>query len=154
MAEKTKVIAPEGLPEILISRKFDLPLKLLFKAYEEPSILEQWMGTKVIKLDNRRHGSWEFETTDPLGNKHVFHGTVHEFIPRKGFVRTFEMENTGFAPQLEFFEFEALTPQTSKLTMQMIFRSVEDRNRILQLPFAKGLNMAHNRLQNTMDKHL
>jgi uncharacterized protein YndB with AHSA1/START domain len=52
-----------------------LPLELLFKAFAEPEIVEQWMGTKVLKLENKKHGSWQFETTDAKGNV-VFKPTV------------------------------------------------------------------------------
>ncbi|KPM49638.1 SRPBCC family protein [Jiulongibacter sediminis] len=150
MQSQTKVVAPDDRQEIIINRDFELPVELLFKAYEQASILEQWMGTKVLKLENKRHGGWEFETTDPLGNKHIFHGTIHEFVKGNRFVRTFEMENTDFPAQLEFFEFQSVTPQTSRLEMRMIFRSIEDRDRMLQLPFAKGINMAHNTLETIM----
>ena len=82
MELKTKVHAEDGKQELLITREFDLPVELLFKAYIEPEIVEQWMGTKVLKLENKRHGSYQFETTDPKGNKHGFNGTIHEFSPR------------------------------------------------------------------------
>ncbi len=147
MKHKTNITAAEGKQEIVITREFELPLELLFKAYAEPSFVEQWMGTKVLKLENRRHGSYQFETTDPKGNKHRFNGTIHEFRSNQEIIRTFEMENTPFPVQLEFLEFEQLTADTSKLTIHMIFRSVSDRDQILQLPFAQGINMAHNRLQ-------
>ncbi|CAN5623048.1 SRPBCC family protein [soil metagenome] len=147
MELKTKIQTEVGRQELLITREFDLPLELLFKAYEEPELVEQWMGTKVLKLDNKRHGSYQFETTDPKGNKHLFNGTIHEFIPEKRITRTFEMENTPFGVQLEFLEFEALTSDTSKLTMHVIYKSVALRDQILQLPFAQGINMAHNRIQ-------
>ena len=147
MEKKTKVSAEEGKQEIVITRLFDLPLKLLFKAYEEPEIVEQWMGTKVLKLENKKHGSYEFETTDPMGNRHGFNGTIHEFVPNEKITRTFEMDNTSFPVQLEFLSFEQLTDDTSKLTMQIIYKSVADRDNMLKLPFAQGINMAHNRLQ-------
>ncbi|MBA4145675.1 MAG: ATPase, partial [Cytophaga sp.] len=81
MERKTKIDAEEGKQELRITREFDLPLALLFKAYEEAEMVEQWMGTKVVKLENRKHGSYQFETTDPKGNKHGFNGTIHEFVP-------------------------------------------------------------------------
>jgi hypothetical protein len=62
------------------------------------------------------------------------------------------MENTAFPAQLEFLEFEKLTDDTSKLTMQIIYRSPEHREQMLRLPFAQGLNMAHNRLQDIVTK--
>ncbi|MBS1636974.1 MAG: SRPBCC domain-containing protein [Bacteroidetes bacterium] len=148
MELKTKIHAEEGKQELVITREFDLPLELLFKAYVEPEIVEQWMGTKVLKLENKKHGSYQFETTDPKGNKHGFNGTIHEFTPNQNITRTFEMENTPFPVQLEFLEFEELSENTSKLRMHVIYKSVAHRDQILQLPFAQGINIAHNRLQN------
>ena len=153
MEQKTKIAAEEDKQELVITREFDLPLELLFKAYEEPEIVAQWMGTKVIKLENKKHGGYQFETSDPNGNV-VFkaNGTIHEFSVNERIIRTFEMENSPFAVQLEFLEFEKITDETSKLTMQIVYKSVELRNQMLKLPFAKGLNMAHNRLQDVVNK--
>src|SRR6266496_303182 len=108
MERKTKIHAEDGKQEILITREFDLSLELLFTAYTEPNIVEQWMGTKVLKLENKKHGSYQFETTDPKGNKYGLTGVIHEFSPNQKITRTFEMENTGFGVQLEFLDFEKL----------------------------------------------
>jgi len=153
MERKTKISAENGQQEILITREFDLPLELLFKAYVEPEIVEQWMGTKVLKLENKKHGSWQFETKDPNGNV-VFsaNGVIHDFVPNERITRTFEMDNANFAPQLEFLEFEKLTDETSKITIQTIYKSVEHRDYQLKLPFAQGLNVAHNRLQEIVNQ--
>ncbi|MGB3074644.1 MAG: SRPBCC domain-containing protein [Chitinophagales bacterium] len=147
MERKTKINAEDGKQELVITREFDLPLELLFKAYAEPDLVEQWMGTKVLKLENKKHGSYQFETTDPKGNKHGFNGVIHEFTLNRKIIRTFEMEHTPFEVQLEFLEFEQLTDDTSKLTMQVIYKSAKLRDQLLQLPFAQGINMAHNRIQ-------
>jgi uncharacterized protein YndB with AHSA1/START domain len=152
MEQKTKVNAEDGRQDLQIIREFDLPLNLLFKAYTDAEILEQWMGTKVLKLENRNHGSYRFETTDPKGNKHRFNGAVHEFSVDKKIIRTFEMEGTPFSVQLEFLEFEELTPQTSKLTVHTVFKSGWHRDEMLKMPFAYGINMAHARLQDVMNK--
>jgi uncharacterized protein YndB with AHSA1/START domain len=152
MEQKTKIDAEDGKQELVITREFDLPLELLFKAYKEADIVEQWMGTKVLKLENKKHGSYLFETTDPKGNKHRFNGTIHEFVPNKKITRTFEMENTPFDVQLEFLEFEKLTDDTSKLNMHVVYRSVALRDQVLQLPFAQGISMAHNRIQEIVGK--
>lgn len=149
MERKTKVHAEEGRQELLITREFDLPVSLLFKAYTEAELVEQWMGTRVLKLESRAHGGYRFETSDPQGNV-VFraNGTIHECTGDKRIVRTFQMENTPFDVQLEFLDFEALDGERSRLTMQVVYRSVALRDQTLQLPFAQGINMAHNRLQN------
>src|SRR5882672_1275507 len=123
MEQKTKINAEDGKQELVITREFDLPLELLFKAYADPEIVEQWMGTKVLKLESKKHGSYQFETTDPQGNKYGFNGVIHEFSPNRKITRTFEMENTPFETQLEFLEFEQLTDETSKLKMHIVYRS-------------------------------
>jgi len=138
MEQKTKISAVDGKQELMITREFDLPLELLFKAYAEAELVEQWMGTKVLKLENKKHGSYQFETTDLKGNKHRFSGAIHAFVPNQKITRTFEMENTPFGVQLEFMEFEKLTDNTSKLNMHVVYRSVAQRDQVLQLPFAQG----------------
>lgn len=148
MELKTKIIAEDGKQELTIEREFDLPASLVFKAHTEPDLIEQWMGNKVLKFEAKNHGSWIFETKNPEGIV-VFraNGVLHDIVPNERFTRTFEMENTGFATQLEFFEFQKISENKSKLVMHIIYKSVEQRNQILKMPFAEGINMAHNRLE-------
>lgn len=151
MERKTKINAENGRQDLVITREFDLPLDLLFKAYVEPEIVEQWMGTKVVKLECKPHGGWQFETSDPQGNVVLrTNGVIHEFVPGQKITRTFQMENTPFPVQLEFLVFERLTDDTSKLTMQIVYKSPADREEMLKLPFAAGINMAHNRLEQVL----
>ena len=152
MELKTKINAEAGRQDLVITREFDLPVELLFKAYVEPEIVEQWMGTKVLKLENKRHGGYQFETTDPKGNKHRFNGVIHEFNTDEKITRTFEMENAPFGIQLEFLEFEKVTEDTSKLTMHVVYKSAALRDQMLQLPFKQGVYMAHNRIQEIVSK--
>lgn len=147
MELKTKIHTEEGKQDLLITRHFDLPPALLFRAFVEPDIVAQWMGTSVLRLEARKFGAYQFETTDPKGHKHRFSGVIHEFVPEVKITRTFEMENTPFPVQLEFLEFEKLRDNSSRLSMQIVYKSLEHKNQMLQLPFAQGINMAHNRLQ-------
>jgi uncharacterized protein YndB with AHSA1/START domain len=158
MEQKTKINAEAGKQELVIMREFDLPLALLFKAYAEPELVEQWMSsdftkTKLLKLESKKHGSWQLETTD-LQGKVVFraNGVIHEFIPNQKITRTFEMENTPYGVQLEVYEFERLSEKTSKLKMHVIYESVAQRDEVLKLPFAQGINIAHNRIQEIAGK--
>src|SRR5690606_14268982 len=143
MELKTKIQAEEGYQELIITREFELPLELLFKAYEDPEIVEQWMGTKVVKLENHKHGLWRFETSHEEQVVFAANGVILEFVPNEKITRTFEMENSPFPVQLEFLSFEEIIEEKSKITIQQIFKSVAFRNQLLEMPFAKGLNMAH-----------
>ncbi len=152
MEQKTHIKAEDGKQELVITREFDLPLELLFKAFVEPDIVGRWMGTQVLKLESKKHGSYQFETTDPKGNKYRFNGAIHEFSPNQKITRTFEMENTPFGVQLELLEFEKLTDDTSKLKMHVIYESAAHRDQVLKIGMAQGINMAHNRLQNIVGR--
>jgi len=153
MELKTKVHAQDGKQELTITREFELPVELLFKAYTEAELLEQWMGTKVLKLESKKHGSYQLETSDAKGNV-VFrgNGVIHEFIPDKKITRTFEMENAAFGVQLEIYEFEKLTNDTCQLTMHVVYESIAQRDQLLKLPFAQGINFAHNRIEEILGK--
>ncbi|MFD2602253.1 SRPBCC domain-containing protein [Flavobacterium suzhouense] len=153
MERKTKVSAEEGKRDLFITRDFDLPVALLFMAYEKPKIVEQWMGTKALKYDAQKHGSYQFQTKGPDGDV-VFraNGTFHDVVPNERIVRTFEMENAGFGVQIEFLEFEALTENSSRLVAHVVYKSVEFRDANLKLPFAWGINMAHDRLEEIVSK--
>jgi len=152
MEQKTKIHAEDGKQELFITREFDLPLESLFEAYVDSEIVEHWMGTKVIKLDSRKHGSYQFETSH--GGSVVFsaNGVIHECVLNEKITRTFEMENTPFPIQLEYLNFEKLNENTSKLTMHVIYKSVAIRDQLLQMPFGAGISMAHDRLQNYFKK--
>ncbi|WP_311136571.1 SRPBCC family protein [Hymenobacter cellulosilyticus] len=119
MEPKTRISAEDNRQDLLITRTFDLPLPLLFTAYTDPAIIEQWMGTKVLKLDNQKHGSWQLETTDEQGQV-VFRagGVIHDFIPDQKITRTFEIENAPSGPSWNFWSSKACptTPAGSACT--------------------------------------
>jgi len=72
--------------------------------------------------------------------------------PTKKITRTFEMENAPFGVQLEIYEFQKLTDDTSKLNMHVIYESTALRDQVLKLPFAQGISMAHDRIQEIINK--
>jgi uncharacterized protein YndB with AHSA1/START domain len=158
MDQKTKVQAEDGMQDLVITRDFDLPLELLFKAHAEPSLIEEWMSNpyakaKVLKFEGKKHGSYQLQSTDANGNV-VFRsaGVIHEFLANKKIIRTFELENAPYGVQLEIHEFEKLTDGTSKLSMHVIYESVALRDQLLKLPFAQGISSAHDRLQDVASK--
>ena len=152
MEQKTKVHAEDGKQELFITREFDLPLELLFKAHADPDLLGQWMGTKALPFEAKKHGSYQFETTNAEG-KVVFRasGVFHEFIPNQKITRTFEMENVPFGVQIEFTEFEQLTTDTSKISIHVIYESAAQRDQAVKFGMAQGINWAHNRLQEVLN---
>jgi len=153
MEQKTKINIEDGKQEMYITREFDLPLDLLFTAYVEPDIIEQWMTSKVVKLENKKHGSYQLQKKDDQGNLlFAANGVIHEFIPNKKITRTFEMENTPFGVQLEVYEFESLTADSSRLNMHVIYESVAQRDEVVKIGMIKGMSMAHDRIQKALNQ--
>lgn len=152
MEQKTKINAQESRQDLLITRVFDLPVELLYKAYSESKFVAQWMGTEVIAFEHRNHGYYEFETTHNGQLMFKANGTIHKVITNKEIVRTFEMHNSEIGVQLEILKFESLTDSTSKLSIHIIYQSEKHRAEQLKLPFEYGLNMAHQKLEDILNQ--
>ena len=156
MKSKTKITAEDSTQEIIITREFDLPIELLFRAYTEAEFVEQWMGVNVLKMESKTHGSYEFEAEDEQG-KVVFraNGVIHKIVPpHQTIIRTIEMDDSEFPAQLEFLEFSELPNGNSKLTIHIICKSISYRDKMVQQPyFAEGNDQAHNSLQEVMNNY-
>ena len=158
MELKTKVSAEDGKHDLVITREFDLPVELLFNAHADAELIVQWKvipgaTAKMLTFDGKKHGSYQMQSTDSQGKIVVsVNGVVHEIVRNQKIIRTFEIENASLGVQLEIYEFEAVTDNTSKLKMKVIYESVALRDKVLKMPFARGLSMAHDRMQGIMNK--
>ena len=79
---QTNIIAEPSKQEIIITREFDAPRELVFKASTDPKLLTEWWGPKgtsleLDKADIRSGGAWRFIHIDSQGNKNGFHGVYH-----------------------------------------------------------------------------
>jgi uncharacterized protein YndB with AHSA1/START domain len=150
---KTKLVAEDGKHDLLITREFDLPVELLFKAYVDPEIIVQWKTppnttAKILKSAMGKHGSYQMQISGPEGKVvAVTHGVIHDLIPDQKIIRTFEVEGAPMGVQLEAYDFEKLTDETSKLSMHVIYESVAQRDMVLKMPAAQNMDMSFNRLQ-------
>lgn len=154
MEKKTLVHAEEGKQDYVITREFELPVSLLFRAHVDPELVGQWMGTKVLRLEGRKQGGYQFETSDAQGNVlFAASGVFHEVVQDKKIIRTFEMTNAPLGVQLEVYTFEPLTDDTSKIHMHVVYESAAVRDQVMRFGLAAGVGMAHDRLENVV-KHL
>ena len=149
MAE-TQIIAEPGVPQIVITREFDAPRELLFRAYTDPALLVQWLGPRrlsmtIDRLDNHDGGTWRFIHRDADGNEFGFHGVHHGTPSPNGVIRTFEFEGMPGHVSLETLTFEERGSRTLVRT-NAVFQSVEDRDGALQSGMEEGLNDLMERL--------
>jgi uncharacterized protein YndB with AHSA1/START domain len=158
-AKKTTILAEPGKQEILITREFDAPRELVFKACTDPKLIPQWWGprylsTEVDTMDVRPGGQWRFINRDAEGQAYAFHGVYHEVLAPERIIDTFEYEGlpeTGHVI-LETMKLEALPGGRTKLTVQSVFQSVADRDGMLQSGMEEGLSDTHDRLAELLQK--
>ncbi|MEP7255969.1 MAG: SRPBCC domain-containing protein, partial [Ferruginibacter sp.] len=132
---QTTIIAEPGKQELFINREFEAPRELVFKAFNEPELLMQWLGPgnlkmEIDKFDSRTGGSYRFLHCDAGGNKYGFNGVIHEVAAPERIIRTFEFEGLPESGHvsLEFLTLDILANDRTKLTIQAVFRSVADRD--------------------------
>ena len=152
-AHTTNILAEPGKQVILITRVFDAPRELVFKAVTDPKLLPQWWGprylsTQVDKMDVRPGGQWRFINRDAGGNAYAFHGVYHEVLAPERIIDTFEFEGlpeTGHVT-LETMKLEELPGGRTRLTTQSVFQSVADRDGMLQGGMEEGVSDTYDRL--------
>jgi uncharacterized protein YndB with AHSA1/START domain len=156
---KTYLIAEPGKQEIIVTREFDAPRNLVFKAFTDPKIYIQWLGPRgyTMRLETfepRSGGSWRYIHTDPQGNQFGFHGVNHEVLPPERIIDTFEFEGnqeTGHV-LLETVRFEELPGGRTKVTTQSVFQSVADRDGMVQAGMERGVVDSDERLDEVLEK--
>ncbi len=158
-ANATNILAEPGKQEILITREFDAPRELVFKACTDPQLIPQWWGprnlsTEVDKMDVRPGGQWRFINRDADGKAYAFHGVYHEVLAPERIIDTFEFEGlpeTGHVT-LETMKLEALPAGRTKLIAQSVFQSVADRDGMLQSGMEAGVKETYERLAELLKK--
>jgi uncharacterized protein YndB with AHSA1/START domain len=137
--------------ELSMTRDFDAPREVVFKAHTDPSLIPQWWGqrtsvTIVDEMDVRPGGRWRFVARDTEGNEYAFRGEYCEIVPSERLVNTFEWEGMPGHITEETTTFEALPNGQTRLTVTSRFASIEDRDGMLGSGMESGGNETWDRL--------
>jgi uncharacterized protein YndB with AHSA1/START domain len=159
MKNKTKITAEDGVQELFIEREFEAPRELVFKAFNDPELLVQWLGPRnhtmsIDHLDSRTGGSYRFMHCPATGEGFGFNGVIHEVTAPERMIRTFEYEgmpDRGHV-SLETALFEPLAGERTKLTIHCVYRSVADRDGMVASGMERGVTDSHERLDALMEK--
>ncbi len=156
---KTTITAEPGKQELLITREFDAPREIVFKAFTDPKLYVQWIGprgltTTLETFEPRNGGSWRFIQKDANGNEFAFHGVNHEILSPERIIGTFEFEGLPEKGHvlLETSRFEELPNNRTKLVSQSVFQSVTDRDGMLQSGMEVGVNDSYDRLDELLKR--
>ena len=152
---KIDFIAEPGKQETVITRIFDAPRDLVFKAYADPNLVPQWWGprkytTRVDKMDVKPGGMWRYVQRDADGSMHPFHGVYHEVVPSERLVYTFEYEGMPGHVMLETVSFEAQDGKT-KMVDKSVFQSVEDRDGMINTGMEQGMAETLDRFEELLE---
>jgi uncharacterized protein YndB with AHSA1/START domain len=147
---KTEITAEPGIPLIVMTRDFDAPRDLVFRAYTEPQLLVQWLGprdltTTVDRYDARDGGRWRYVQKDPEGNEHGFRGVFHGQPSPEAIVQTFEYEGVPGHVMLETTTLEERDGTTLVRTVSS-FQSVADRDGMIASGMERGVHEGDERL--------
>jgi len=153
----TKISAKATRQDIIITREFEAPREMVFKAHTNSDLYGQWIGprkftTTFQSFDARTGGSWRYLFKDMDGHELAFHGVYHEVKSPERIVGTFEFEGDQGYIILSTTTFENLPGNRTKLTIQSVFRSQEDRDGELRFLTEDGLNDIFTRLDALLKK--
>jgi uncharacterized protein YndB with AHSA1/START domain len=146
--------APVDEPVVRMSRTFDAPRALVWKAWTEPEHVVRWWGPRryentVLEMDVRPGGRWRIEQRGPDGRVHRFKGVYHEVVEPERLVNTFIYEDDAGTfedrPVLEAHTFEERDGRTT-LTTVSTFGSFADRDGMSSAGMEEGARESLDRL--------
>ena len=79
--------------QIRITRDFDAPRHLVYKAWTTPELVKRWWNAKrgevtVAEIDLRVGGKWRYAMVTPDGFEVAFHGEYREIVPNERLITT------------------------------------------------------------------
>jgi uncharacterized protein YndB with AHSA1/START domain len=155
---KTQLIAEQGKQEVIIIREFDAPRELVFRAFSDKDILVQWVGPRDMSMKYEKFepfagGSYRYVMSLPNGMAFGFHGVCHEHTAPERTIQTFEFEGLPERGHvvLETVRFEELPNDKTRVTIQSVFQSVQDRDGMVQSGMESGVVVSHERLDELIE---
>ena len=153
---ETNIRAPEGVPFIDVTREFEAPRDLVFRAFTEPDLLVQWLGPGKDEMvidtyDVRAGGSWRYIHRDGNGNEYGFHGVFHGDPSPDGMVQTFEYEGAPGHVSLDKLVLEERDRRTIVHT-HSVFQSIEARDAMVANGMAEGMDSGFNKLDLLLER--
>ena len=137
--------------QILITREFDAPKDLVYRAYTTPELVKRWWHANrgevtMAEIDLREGGKWRYEAVICDGQEVAFHGEYREIVPNERIVSTEVYEG---APQPDGPEQGTLNTATfteadgrTMLTILVEAPSKEIRDAIIESGMEEGMQDA------------
>jgi uncharacterized protein YndB with AHSA1/START domain len=145
-----KITAEPGVPYIDMTREFDAPRDVVFRAHTDPALLVQWLGPRrltmiVDEFDVRDGGKWRYIHREADGSEYGFHGVFHGTPSPDRIVQTFEYEGAPGHVSLDSLTLEEDDGRTL-LRAHSVFQSVEARDAMITSGMESGVQDGYQRL--------
>ena len=149
MAARSSGTAKVTLPtdeQILITREFDAPKHLVYKAWTTPELVKRWWSgnrgeTKIVEIDLRVGGAWRYVMVTDRGFEVAFHGEYREIVPNERIVSTEVYEGMPEAESLNTATFTESDGRTT-LTVLVQHASKEARDAHIESGMETGMQEA------------
>ncbi len=144
------IVAEPGVPQIVVTREFAAPARLLLRAHTEADLLTRWLGpgwleTAVDLLEPRDGGRWRYTHTDARGERYSFFGLYHGTPTTERIVQTYEFDRQPGVVSLNTITFEEHEKKTV-LRQNTVYPSVDDRDYYVRSGMEAGLRPSWDRL--------
>jgi uncharacterized protein YndB with AHSA1/START domain len=160
----TKFIKDFANRKILIERMFNAPIKIVWKAWTDPEILDQWWAPKPWKartkqMDFREGGYWLYSMKGPDGDQVWSRADYEKIISLDSFSGTdsFCDEEGNRNTELPVMHWEVSfidEGSATKIEILISFPSEEAMMKIIEMGFEEGFSSAHANLDGLLDKEL
>jgi uncharacterized protein YndB with AHSA1/START domain len=132
--------------QILITREFDAPKHLVYKAWTTPELVRRWWSARrgemtIAEIDLRVGGKWRYVMVATGGFEVAFHGEYREIVPNERIVSTEIYEGMPDAEALDTITFTEVDGRTT-LTLLVQHRTKADRDAHVNSGMEDGLQDA------------
>jgi uncharacterized protein YndB with AHSA1/START domain len=137
--------------QLLITREFDAPKHLVYKAYTTPELVRRWWSGErgemtSCEIDLRVGGTWRYVMIAHGDFEVAFHGEYREIVPNERIVMTEVYEGMADAEAVDHITF---TEEDGRTTLAMLVqhRNQEDRDAHLNSGMEAGMQESMDRLE-------
>lgn len=148
-AGTVKVTTPTDR-EVVVTRSFDAPRRLIFEAWTTPKYIQRWMlgpegwTMPVCEIDLRPGGEWHFVWRKDSGTEMSMRGTYKEIRPPERLVST-ESWGPEWPETLNTVELREENGKTT-MTLTILYVSKEARDNAIKTGMKDGMEMSFDRL--------
>jgi uncharacterized protein YndB with AHSA1/START domain len=155
---KTNITVEPGKQELFITREFDAPRELVYRAHIDPDLYVQWLGPRGYEMiletfEPHSGGRYRYIHKDKDGSEYGFHGVFHE-MSEELMIQTFEFEGLPEHGHvvLDTMRLEELPGNRTRATIQSVYQSIADRDGMVESGMERGVNEGYERLDELLEK--